>query len=43
MGEKKEKPQSEHTAIVHPPTKPAPKKGSRVTRVLKLMLFSGKY
>ncbi len=34
MGEKKEKPQSEHTAIVHPPTKPA-RKGSRVTRVLK--------
>ncbi len=36
MGEKKEKPktQGEHTAIVHPPTKPA-RKGSRVTRVLK--------
>ncbi len=34
MGEKKDKP-SEHTAIVHPPTKPAPRKGSRVTRVLK--------
>ncbi len=34
MGEKKEKPQENHTAIVHPPTKPA-RKGSRVTRVLK--------
>ncbi len=35
MGEKKEKPQGNHTAIVHPPTKPAPRKGSRVIGVLK--------